>query len=182
MNRGAVNGRPAGRRAGLAVARILVFIAGIVLAGLVGIYILREYNLANQCRHNMEQIYMAVEMYEVNSGALPKLAFFPENSRESKDSIRFSLTQHGAPNDAFLCPSSPEVVKDFGLSYIWNVRLNGKSFLSIPEPTWMLVEINAISRSVPPPHLARYNILYTDGRVVPSFKPPPELKELLEGY
>ena len=57
-------------------------------------------------------------------------------------------------------------------------RLAASSAPAAPSvwPVAGLVEVQAVSDSVPAPHFGHYNILYTDGRVESSAQPPPELR------
>ena len=44
------------------------------------------------------------------------------------------------------CPSSPKIIKDKGLTFLWNDSLNGKDIDGIrkKDKAWLLVELNAI--------------------------------------
>ena len=161
--------------AGIALIEVLIII--LVLAGLgagVG-YFLRQHRVLKDCRNNLRRIYSALEMYEIERGTLPRLAFFPDDAKQDSDSLLTVLQPYGAGGHVCVCPASPSVHEAVGLTYVWNVQLNGRK-LRGGDPEWMLVEINALSPAVPAPHFGRYNILYTDGEVRLARHPPPGLQ------
>lgn len=133
---------------------------------LAGIYVvLQELRHSLDCQTNLRALYHALELYEMERGALPKLAFFPDVPQEDTDSLRVVLESFGAGGSACVCPSAPTALKDLGLTYVWNVRLNGRKIPRGASREWMLMDIQALSEDVPSPHLGRYHVLYSDGTV-----------------
>ena len=153
------------RKSGHVLAKVLVLVA--VLLGAVGIlyFILYQVSLQKDCTKNLLRIYRAMELYEIDRGTLPRLAFFPDDPKQDADSLRVALESYGADAEACGCPTAPDSQTDLGLTYVWNVKLNNRKIPRDSEPEWMLVEISALSADVPAPHLGQYNVLYTDGKV-----------------
>ncbi|MEM7393436.1 MAG: hypothetical protein AAF492_13915, partial [Verrucomicrobiota bacterium] len=156
---------------------MLIFIS--VLAGSVIFYYYSSNRNADRCLENLKQIYLAIGLYEFDTGLLPNLSFYPDRPKEDATSLRVVLEKYGATGKSYLCPSSHGLVRDTGLSYVWNVALNGRTLKEFKDPVWMLVEVNAVSEEVPPPHLGRYHILYTDGQVALSDRPPSDIGDWL---
>lgn len=159
---------------------LVELLAVLVLLGLMAAavwFAARQQMLARHCADNLRQVYSALELYEIDRGTLPRLAFFPDDPKQDTDSLVVALQSYGTGGDIFLCPTAPASLRSLGLTYVWNVQLNGKKLRGSEPPAWMLVDINAMSEGVPASHLGRYNILYTDGRVERSKVPPPGLRE-----
>ena len=127
------------------------------------------------CQTNLKAIYEALQLYEINNGVLPSLAMYPEDALTESDSIVKVLQQYGLDPDRLICPAAPAVVKEHGVSYLWNTAVNGTSLRDRQEPTWLLVDIQALDDELPGPHLGSYLILYTDGQVERSPMPPRSL-------
>jgi hypothetical protein len=159
--------RPMKRRAhgreGHVVTKVVVLVAILLLAVAVLYYFLYQMSLQQACAKNLQQIRRSLELYEIDRGTLPRLAFYPDDAKQDQDSLRVVLEPYGADATVCQCPTLPDVLSDLGLTYVWNVRLNGKK--TPKEPTWMLVEIAALSQDVPAPHMGQYNVLYTDGKI-----------------
>lgn len=150
-----------------------------VIVAVVGIVWLRGERSAEQrCEENLYDIYAALELYEIEYGSLPTLAFYPDEPLKDDTGLRVFLERQGLPGSVCICPSSTETIKESGLSYLWNIELNGQNLGQPGDPAWILVEINALSEQVPPPHRGYYHILYTDGSVQRS-KTPPEGCEII---
>lgn len=159
---------------------LVELLAVLVLIGLVAAaigHVTRQQVLARRCADNLRKIYSALELHEIDRGTLPRLAFFPDDPKQDTDSLVVALQSYGTGGEIFVCPTAPESLRSLGLTYVWNVQLNGKKLRSSQPAEWMLVEINAMSEGVPPSHAGRYNILYSDGRVERSKVPPPGLRE-----
>lgn len=124
-----------------------------------GLYAERE------CKARMERIYMALELHELANGHLPKLEFYPDNPREGRESLRAVLAPYGLNGSDCVCPSAHPLVREKGLSYLWNVALNNQSLSGRQQPDWMLIEIEALNPKLHGPHFRQYHILYTDGKV-----------------
>lgn len=164
------------RRRGFVFVELLVVAAVLCLAAGGIWYSFTARAQARHCEANLLAIYSALELYEVDRGTLPRLAFFPDDPKQDNDSLVTTLQPYRSGAEVYACPSAPANLKDLGLTYVWNVALNGKKLHAPGAPTWMLVEINSLSDQVPAPHFGRYHILYTDGRVRPSRTPPPGLR------
>jgi len=160
------------------LAKIAFLIVGLGLALGIIYYVLSQIRMTLACTDGLKAIYRALELYEMERGTLPKLAFFPDNPVEDGDSLRVVLESYGAGGAVCVCPRAPRSQAELGLTYLWNVRLNGRKIPPVEERDWMLVEISALSSDVPAPHLGRYNVLYTDGTVERISKPLTELRGL----
>lgn len=156
--------RPASR-SGRVLLKVLALIAVCLVALAVIYYVLIQVARGKACADHLRTIYHALEMYETDRGTLPQLAFFPDSPEEDPDSLRTVLESYGVDGNVALCPAVHRSLSDLGLTYVWNTRLNGKKLPGPDARTWMLVELNALSPEVPAPHLGRYNVLYTDGKV-----------------
>ena len=150
---------------GRAMIKTLFTIGPCAVLLLVIFLLLRQLHFSFVCQANLRTLYRAMEMYEMERGALPKLSFFPDNPTEDLDSLRVVLESHGASGTACLCPSGPASLRELGLTYVWNTQLNGRKIHRGGERTWMLMDIQALSPDVPAPHLRRYHVLYSDGQV-----------------
>ncbi|MBU1693610.1 MAG: prepilin-type N-terminal cleavage/methylation domain-containing protein [Verrucomicrobia bacterium] len=154
---------------------VLLILAGTVLTVT---HQLHQRRLTRSCAEQLWHIYTALEMYEIDRGTLPRLAFFPNDPKQDADSLVTVIQPYAAVEGLTVCPAVPASQRALGLTYVWNVENNGRKLHPPGVPRWMLVEINALSESVPPPHQGRYHILYTDGQVELSKSPPPDLRRL----
>ena len=161
---------------GFAVSRTIVILLCVLITMQVGYVITQHRSHASMCEENLNRIYLAMELYEIERGTLPRLSFFPNDPRNDPDSLCVVLAEYGASRDIPICPAAHEIHRNMGLTYLWNMKLNGAKLDNEGEPRWMLVEINALSDKVPEPHFGRYNILYTDGRILRSSEPPAGLR------
>jgi len=152
-------------RSGHALFRLFLLTVVIFLV-VGGIYhVLIQVSMTIKCSDQLTRIYQALELFEMDRGSLPRLAFYADDPITDPDSIRVVLEEYGVDPGVWVCPSSHASISALGLSYIWNVRLNGANLRSLNERQWMLIEINALSTDVPAPHFRYYNVLYTDGTV-----------------
>jgi len=143
-------------------------------------WLLNRVNLGVQhsegCKENLLQIYESLKLYEQEHGRLPALELFPEDLHGNPDSILNKLKDREGFDPAWLiCPSAPQVLRDQGITYLWNTALNQASLLNRTEITWVLVDLQALDDNLPGPHFNAYQVLYTDGRVERSYSPPPSL-------
>jgi hypothetical protein len=166
------------RRAGHVLTKVVVLVAVLLLAVATLYYVLYQMSMQQSCGKNLLQIHRALQLYEIDRGTLPRLAFFPDDAKQDADSMRVVLEPYGADGTTCECPSLPGVLGELGLTYVWNVRLNGKKTPRDDQPTWMLVEICALSSDVPAPHMGQYNVLYSDGKVRRVKNPLQELQGL----
>jgi prepilin-type processing-associated H-X9-DG protein/prepilin-type N-terminal cleavage/methylation domain-containing protein len=130
------------------------------------------------CRNNLEQIWQALVMYDMNGGGLPKAVFYPKNPKTDANSLENVLDQAYRP--MLVCPVFPSALKDTGLTYIYNDKFAGKPIDSIPDPnkTWIVTEMNAVSDKIPMPHPGGFNILYADGHIAATKTIPQEFIDL----
>jgi hypothetical protein len=152
---------------------IILLTIGLISWGLYQFF--EEHAAAHQCEERLRQIYKALEQYEIERGVLPHAAFFPDDPKQDSDSLITALAAYVAGNEVYICPAAALLIKETGLTYVWNVDLNGKKLRDSNDAVWMLTEINALSDQVPPPHWWRYHILYTDGTIHHSRTPPEGL-------
>jgi len=168
----------ANQRSGFTLIELIVVVLLLACIGSIIYFFANQVMMRKKCKRNLRAIYTALELYEIDRGTLPRLALFPDDPKQDNDSIVVALKPYGGSGDIYVCPALPAYHRALGLTYIWNVNLNGRKLQSPDKPTWMLVEMSALSSSVPKPHLGRYNVLYTDGRVVKAKEPPPGLRDL----
>ena len=152
---------------------MLCLVVGIICGSY---YLVKRKALTERCANNLKRIYMALEMYEINRGTLPHLAFYPDDPLHDNDSLQVVLSKYGVSEKICVCPSAPSSHRELAVTYVWNVGLNGKSLHEPGRREWMLVELNALSAQVPAPHAGRYNVLFTDGKVEASKEPPAGLQ------
>ena len=158
-----------------------VFLPWLFILLMVGslIWLLNELNqqlgYAEGCEQRMKKIYELLTRYEQQHGRLPLLELFPEDPRRDEESLLQVLGQFERDPDLAVCPASHEVLKEHGLTYLWNTALNQSSLKDRKEVTWVLVDIQALDDGMVGPHFGSYNILYTDGRVERSPSPPYSL-------
>jgi prepilin-type processing-associated H-X9-DG protein len=164
------------RRAAFTLIELIFAAAALAVLSAVVVVAVRRHSLGQRCAANLRRIYSAMELYEIDRGTLPRLALFPDEPKQDNDSLPVALRPFGAEGDVCVCPSLPADHRALGLTYVWNVQLNGKKLKGAGPPAWMLVEVSALSDNVPPPHPGGYNVLYTDGSVQRSRTPPPGLQ------
>ena len=141
-------------------------------AGGVVVSLARSAREERQCIENLQSVYDAVHRYDEKHASLPDLAFFPGDVRRDLDSLLVVLEPHGLREPQCVCPGADPVLAETGITYVWNVSLNGRRLSSLEIPVWMMVEINVLSPSVPATHRGGYHVLYTDGRVEREVNPP----------
>lgn len=135
----------------------------------------RQLEYAERCEEQLLTIYDILTVYEQQHGRLPDLELFPEDPEENEQSLLHILGQfENAPHLA-VCPAAHNVLREHGLSYLWNTALNQSSLINRKESTWVLVDIQALDDQMSGPHFGSYHILYTDGRVERSPSPPHSL-------
>lgn len=127
------------------------------------------------CEENLLSIYDKLREYSLDHGSLPAISFFPDDVYTDPDSLYTVLVPYGILAEECVCPALARHLGDLGITYVWNARLSGIRWEELGPGAWLLVEINALSRNLPPPHGGHYHILYADGRVESSIYPPPGL-------
>lgn len=134
-----------------------------------------QLGYAESCEQRLERIYQILAQYEQQHGRLPVLELFPEDPERNEESLLHVLGQFESDPDWAVCPASHPVLREHGLTYLWNTALNQSSLLDRKEITWVLVDIQALDDRLTGPHFGSYHILYTDGRVERSPSPPHSL-------
>jgi len=148
---------------------ILAVIAGLFL---VYTYIEKENRNAKSCRENLKQIYLALELFELDRGYLPTLDFYPSEPHTDASSLRVALANYGVETKHCLCPSSPDIVIQQGLSYVWNTKMNKRVLSEVDEPHWLLMDIQSVHEDVTGPHFRNVHVLYSDGSIQRSDEIP----------
>ena len=171
---GQVDGRNRARN-GLVLIEVLLVLLFLIAISAGVFHLVHEKMLAKRCQANLRLIYSALEMYEIDRGTLPRLALFPDDPKQDRDGLLTVLSPYGV-GDSCVCPELPASLRALGLTYVWNVQMNGKKLRGSQTPTWLLVEISALSDRVPAPHLGRYNILYSNGTIGQSINPPADFR------
>ncbi len=170
--------RTSSQRAGFANGRTLVTLMLLILLGSSGYIFMQAESRTRECIRQLRHIYMALELYELDHGSLPHMAFYPHAPWLDADSMLVVLDPYAITSEIGLCPGAHEVVRYQGLGYIWNANLNGKELQAQDPDTWLVTEINALSEDVPRPHLGRHLVLYADGRVERTRRPPAGLLDI----
>jgi hypothetical protein len=170
--------RTSGNRSGFTLHQVLLTAVAVGCLATAGYWYTKHRAMADAAARNLRAIYMALEWYELDQGRLPDLAFFPNDPLHDNDSLLVKLGKYGVTEEMTVPPDVPEALRDLSLCYVWNVDLNGRKLHEPGPPKWMLVNIQALSDDLPPPHLWRYHILYSDGQVERSRVPPPGLRIL----
>lgn len=136
----------------------------------------REIQNAETCKERLERVFEALQQYEREYGRLPALELYPVNPEESDETLMNLLAeQPGFQPEWLVCPSAPEVLREQGITYLWNTGLNQSSLSDREFITWVLVDMQALDDGLPGPHFGKVHILYSDGRVEESSAPPPNL-------
>ncbi|KPJ62695.1 MAG: hypothetical protein AMS15_03120 [Planctomycetes bacterium DG_23] len=161
------------------VAELLVVTTIITSAGTGASSYKHAMDKAKQtaCLHNLKQVALGLQMYELENGRLPDAKFFPEKPLKDKRSILKFLKGY---EQCLICPTMPDEIKKKGLTFIWNDEVSGMSLDQIEDKskTWLLIEMTAVTpKKVPPPHRGGYNILYADWQVKWT-KKLPKLKAI----
>ncbi|MEA2012393.1 MAG: H-X9-DG-CTERM domain-containing protein [Verrucomicrobiota bacterium] len=157
----------------------IMAVSAIVSSIPMGAYVrAKQMGVQIECVSNLRQIGQSYVMQYQMNGKYPSAAFFPDDPKKGKDSIRNVLSQgNRALQKMFVCPSSPEILAKKGLTFIFNDKWNNRRSLRSPDKAWVLVEINAASGKAPKPHPKGYNVLFADGHVKTVSKKnlPPSL-------
>lgn len=165
-------------REGRVWTHILLLIGALALVVMLLMHVLVQMRRTAGCADNLKSIFRALELYEMERGVLPTLAYFPDHPMEDSDSLRVVLEPYGLAAHRCVCPQARDVQRNEGLTYIWNASLNGQRIPKGADRTWMLVDMNALTGDVPAPHMGRYNALMSDGTVERISDPLKELPGL----
>ena len=133
-----------------------------------------------ECRHNLRQIGQMIIMFQMSEGVYPKAVFYPHDAFKDANSIVRVMEDAGyrVPREMWKCPAAPEVLAKRGLTFVYNESVGGKSSVPRPNKTWLLIEMNCVSKRVGFPHPGGYNVLLADGSVLTTKFLPPDLRKL----
>lgn len=161
------------KRAGQTWLGALTLVVLLGLLGWGGVRIWQGERHARDCMAQLRQFYIALELYELDYGRLPHMAFYPDDAWLDPHSLLVVLDPYGVTSEMGLCPHSHHRIRKRGLSYVWNTEANGRSLQELDPDMWLITGINALSHQVRRPHIGRHITLYADGRVLRSRRPPP---------
>jgi hypothetical protein len=123
--------------------------------------------------NNLRQLSLLLRM-QCLSGRLPNAAFYPEGDPKKDPKSIVRLIQ-GAPPQMFISPFAPEGLRQKGLTYAWNDRVNGKQLSALPGNTWLLIDLAAFIADPSVPRPTKYLILYASGKTEAVSTPPPDI-------
>ena len=143
---------------------------------------------AAHCLSNLRNIYLAVQMYEMDFDKIPNAKFYPKSPKNDPNSIVNILKNYLDDRSVFLCCAMPQELSKKGLTYIWNDTYNNKFLGSVRNKSaeWLMTEMTAADPNIPPPHHGCYNILFFDGHAasvketVHLSPTPADLREFLK--
>ena len=146
----------------------ILIVASIV--GLIPVSVYRDaYKRAQgmSCLSNLRNIYMAVEMYEMDNGTIPNIKFYPEDAENDPGSILNVLRHYIDDPGVYVCSAMPDELKKSKLTYIWNDSYNNKRLYLAKgkDSMWLVTEMTAVKPEIPPPHKGAYNVLFLDGHI-----------------
>ena len=149
---------------------VTTLLSSIPVSGYIGV---KSKALQVQCAHQLRQIGIAVRLFVMSEGHYPDAAFYPEKPLEDPKSILAFVKQYDCGGELFICPTAPDALKKKGLTFLWNDALSGEPAACVRKPaeTWMMVDMTALDERVSS-HQGGYNVLYADGHVAWSSKPP----------
>lgn len=154
------------RQAGYTAAELLL-VTSIVTSISMGTYAAaRKKAVETVCRMNLHQIQNALTLFLIeNNDRLPEAIFYPDNLKSNK-AIHNILAPY-IKGPVFVCPALPEDLQNRGLTYLWNDTYSGQRRDTIPEGNkkWLMIEMTAVYKDIPPPHSRGYAILYLDGHI-----------------
>ncbi|MFH0795471.1 MAG: hypothetical protein V2A65_00235 [Candidatus Omnitrophota bacterium] len=148
-------------KAGFALTEILV-VASLVTAVPVITYQAVKRGKGSVCLNNLKQISLVLEMFSGDNNGLPNARFFP-SSLDDPYGIHNILKSYNITPQLLHCPCIPDQLNKYGTNYIWNDTLNGKNKDTVDSSTWIMTEMTAVSKDVPPPHENGFAVLYADG-------------------
>jgi len=165
------------RMAAFTMLEVLV-VTGIMLSQSNNYGDVKKIAYQTSCHNNLEQLWQAFQMYDMNNGALPKATFYPKNPKTDANSI--VKVFDAAYQPMFVCPVFPSDIRDTGLTYLYNDTVAGGSLDSVADPghTWLLMEMNAVSDKIPMPHPGGFHILYCDGHIERTKQIPAVFTEM----
>ena len=123
--------------------------------------------------HNLRQLHLLLRM-QTMTGGLPDAAFYPKGDPKTDAKSIVRLIQ-GAPPEMFLSPFAPEALRQKGLTYAWNDKVNGKGLDQVPGSTWLMIDLAAFIADPDVPRPQKYLILYANGRAAAATTLPPDI-------
>lgn len=165
------------RRAAFTLIEVMV-VTGIMMAQTNNYGDVKKIAHQKACENNLRQIYLALQMEDTTSGALPDAKFYTEKPKKDPKSLYNVLGPNYQPS--LVCPVFPPSLKDTGCTYLYNDTLAGQPLDSVQQPnkTWLVTELNAVSPKIPMPHLRGFHILYADGHIEITKTLPPDLADM----
>ncbi|OGV63348.1 MAG: hypothetical protein A3K19_29090 [Lentisphaerae bacterium RIFOXYB12_FULL_65_16] len=130
-----------------------------------------------ECGSNLQQIGVSITAYQTGENKFPDAVFYPDKPFEDPKSICKILENSGAgiPKEMWICPAAPDSLKQRGMTFVYNDSFAGRQSLPNPSKAWLLIEVNCVSKKVPPPHPQGYNILFADGHVMATNRLPASI-------
>jgi prepilin-type processing-associated H-X9-DG protein len=170
------------RRSMLAFSLVEVMVVSAIVTSIPAAQYARAKQKAYEvrCMQNLQQIGQLVTMFHDSEGTYPDAVFFPSDALNDPKSIVKVLENAGypVPPEMWICPGAPLELAARKLTFVYNDKCAGRADLKAPNKAWLLVEVNCVSKSVPPPHPGGYNVLCADGHVVTTAQLPSDLVKL----
>ncbi|MBN2451509.1 MAG: hypothetical protein JXR77_14055 [Lentisphaeria bacterium] len=140
----------------------------------------KQRAVETKCKMGLQQIGQMVQMYHLSEGKYPEAVFYPSDAYNDPKSIVRVMEEAGyaIPREMWICPAAPKELADRGLTFVYNEKCGGRATLKNPSKAWLLIEMNCVSKRIPPPHPGGYNVLCADGHVVTGMQLPPDLEKL----
>jgi prepilin-type processing-associated H-X9-DG protein len=161
------------RKAGYTTGELLL-VTTIVTSISTGSYIMaKKKAVETVCKNNLHQIQSALTMFLTeNNDRLPDGVFYPKEM--SSDKAIHNILNPYIRGNVFVCPALPDELQKRGLTYLWNDIFSGKriNVIQNADKEWLMVEMTAVSKDIPPPHAKGYTILYLDGHIDYLHQPP----------
>ncbi len=173
---------PRRRHSMLAFSLVEVMVVSAIVTSIPAAQYARAKQMAYQtrCVSNLQEIGKMIVMYQMSEGKYPEAVFFPGDALNDPKSIVKVMEDAGyaVPREMWICPGAPPELAGKNLTFVYNDKCGGRTVLKAPDKAWLLVEVNCVSKSVPPPHPGGYNVLCADGHVVTTRQLPSELVQL----
>jgi len=122
---------------------------------------------------NLRQLHLLLRMQCI-SGGLPRAAFYPKGDPK-KDPKSIVRLVPGAPPQLFISPFAPEPLRQKGLTYAWNDKVNGRGIDAVPGNTWLMIDLAAFIADPNLPKPRKYLVLYANGKAEAVVNPPPDI-------
>jgi prepilin-type processing-associated H-X9-DG protein len=170
------------RRSVLAFSLVEVMVVSAIVTSIPAAQYARAKQKAYEvrCMSNLQQIGQMVTMFHDSEGKYPEAVFFPNDALNDPKSIIKVMEEAGypVPREMWICPGAPPELAGKNCTFVYNDKCGGRAVLKAPDKAWLLVEVNCVSKSVPPPHPGGYNVLCADGHVVTTTQLPSDLLQL----